>query len=83
MKKLILSMALLAGMTFVACSDDDGDKKSNSNCVTCDAYTIQGVTAPEQTICKGENGNAFINNQDTGMSYTSAVEAMEMMTDCN
>lgn len=76
-------MVLLAGMTFVACSDDDGDKKSSGNCVTCAAYTMQGMSMPEQKVCKGENGNAFVDGEDSGISYAQAIQAFEMFTDCN
>ena len=139
MKKLILSLMLLGGLTFIACSDDDeytdprcqvceieggGDYdvcpgKENDfvyaggvntgitmkeyfemnclneyvapgakptpaagTCVTCDAYTLGGVTAPAVTVCVGENGNAVIDDMDTGMKYSDYIAAVEMATDC-
>ena len=75
MKKIILAVALLAGMTFVACSNDD-DK--NGNCVTC---RVQGQSAE---ICKGDNGNAFVGGQDSEMSYDDYVDLIESTgADCN
>ena len=68
-------MALLAGMTIVACSNDD-DKGGNSNCITC---TAQGQSVE---ICKGDNGNAYIGNQDSGVSYDDYVEVLDMSADC-
>lgn len=85
MKKLLLAVALLAGMTFVACSSDDdgGSNNNNSNCVTCDSYEILGQTVPEMEICEGENGNAFIDGEDTGEDFDTYVSGYEMLTDCN
>lgn len=71
MKKLILSAALLAGMTFVACSSDD-DK--GGNCKNCK------VTFEEQTetfkVCKNSDGNATVGGQDTGFEYEEYIDMM-------
>lgn len=68
MKKLILSVALLAGMTFIACSDDDS--KKNDNCVPCAA-----LEAADE-VCKGDNGNAFVIGIDTQVEFDEYVDAM-------
>lgn len=82
MKKLVLSMVLLAGLTIVSCSKDD-DGGSNSGCVTCDSYTVMGMEMPEQEVCKGENGNAFVDGEDTEMTFDTYVNALETQTECN
>lgn len=60
MKKLIFSVALLAGVLFAACSDDSDE--SYSNCQTC-------ITELSQfQVCTGENGNVYSQGQDTGLT---------------
>lgn len=68
MKKLILSLVLLAGMTFVACSkDDDG-----GNCVTC-SETFEGETY-KYKVCKNADGNATVEGEDTEMEFDEYVD---------
>jgi hypothetical protein len=66
MKKLILSAFLLAGMTFVACSDDDSDP-TNPDCVPCSAMI------PE--VCPGDNGNAYVGTTDMGQEFAAFFAA--------
>ncbi len=68
-------MALLAGMTIVACSNDDDKKSTTSGCVTCDSYSMNGTTIPEFELCRDDF--------ETQAQYDSAVQAGNMLTDCN
>ena len=58
-------MALLAGLAIVSCSkDDDG----GGNCVSCD---FEGHA---QDVCKGDNGNAFMNGVDSQINFDEFVD---------
>lgn len=74
MKKLILSALLLAGMTFVACSSDDDN---GGNCITC---TFEGES---EQVCKGDNGNAFVDGEDQGITFEEAVEICQNLANPN
>lgn len=63
MKKLLLCIAILAVMTFVACSEDEKDYTPNYlGCQHCDIPEEEGYE-----VCTGENGNAYVGNADTGI----------------
>lgn len=63
MKKLILSIAILAVMTFVACSEDEKDYTPNYlGCMHCAIPEEEGYE-----VCVDENGNAFVGDADTGI----------------
>lgn len=63
MKKLILSIAVLAVMTFVACSEDEKDYTPNYlGCMHCAIPDEEGYE-----VCVDENGNAFVGDADTGI----------------
>ena len=80
MKKLVLG-ALLLGLVVISCKkDDDG---GDNNCQTCDAYTEQGATFPEVEVCKGDNGNAFLEGTDTTVPFSQYITALEVFTSCN
>lgn len=140
MKKLILSIAILTAMTFVACSEDEKDYTPNylgcmhcaipeeegyevcvdesgnafvgnadtgipleqyfdlfcsnepeeptnpaepgeptDDCVTCPETDM----TPEEVVCKGTNGNAFVGEQDQGVSYSQYIDLMEELTGAN
>lgn len=61
-------MALLAGMTFVACSSDDDNGSVNSNCVPC-------AFEAASEVCEGDNGNAFVSGIDTQQNFDEFVAA--------
>lgn len=63
MKKIILSAALLAGLAFASCSKDDGNDDNRNRCFTCNSIEI----------CEGDNGNAYLQGQDTGVDYDSVA----------
>lgn len=72
MKKLVLSMALLAGMTFVACSSDDDNNNSNNNnsgdnCVTC-TVTFEGQSTNNE-VCES--------SYDSSDEYQTVIAAFE------
>lgn len=74
MKKLILSAALIAGVSFfTACNNDDdgGNNNTNGGCLTC-TMSAGGMTI-EQDVCEGENGNAFVDGTDSGMAYDDYI----------
>lgn len=75
MKKIILTVALLAGMTFVACSSDDDNNNSIGSCVTCEAYSFGGVSIPEEEYCREDFENQA--------QYEQFVNAQEQVTNCN
>lgn len=75
-------MTLLAGLAIVSCSKDD-DKGGNGNCVTCDEFTQAGITLPAEEVCKGDNGNAFIEGEDSGMSYDQYLQVKRAFTTCD
>lgn len=62
------------------CTNGGGDSE---DCVTCDAYEIQGSQVPATEVCKGENGNAFVLNIDTGIAFDTYIDTLEVVTTCN
>jgi len=64
MKKLMFSAALLAGIIFASCSDDDSG--SNDNCVPC-------ALEMADEVCEGDNGNAFVDGMDTQTNFDDFV----------
>ena len=67
MKKLMFLAALLAGIIFASCSDDDSSS-TNDNCVPC------AFEAADE-VCEGDNGNAFVNGMDTQQNFNDFVDA--------
>tara|TARA_R110002050_G_scaffold54303_2_gene122917 strand:- start:11799 stop:12032 length:234 start_codon:yes stop_codon:yes gene_type:complete len=70
MKKFMLLALAIGTLGFASCDKDDdgGDDK----CTSC---TVQN--APAIQICEGENGNAFIAGQDSGVEYAGYVSAIK------
>lgn len=69
-------MALLAGIMFVSCNKDDDGGGSN-NCVTCT------IMEQNMEVCN-QDGNAFVDGQDSGMEFDQYIEIAEMGgADCN
>ncbi|MGQ2984971.1 hypothetical protein [Flavobacterium sp.] len=63
MKKLLLSIAILAVMTFAACSEDEKDYTPNYlGCMHCAIPDEEGYE-----VCVDDSGNAFVGNADTGI----------------
>jgi hypothetical protein len=154
MKKLILCASLIAGLTFVACADDEEDvpipvyvgcticeipetaaseveeqpyevcidadgiayvdnaytgiegsyyfelycaneydievgttsefaDDAVGTCRTCDAYDVMGEEQPAENVCKGDNGNAIVDGEDTGINYVTYLTMAELATECN
>jgi len=82
MKKLILLVSVVSIISFSACSSDDDNKEEKETCVTCAAYDIQGTAVPAIDICKGENGNAFIQGIDSTVAYDTYISTLEQLTTC-
>lgn len=83
MKKLVFSLALLAGITFyTSCSsDDNNDGGGNSNCVTC-SITFEGGSNTKE-ICNID-GIAFDGDYNTEVSYDDYIAGQESVGyECN
>ncbi len=82
----MFTVLVVSAFTFVSCgSDDDGG--SSNTCQTCSEYTVevdgQTQTVPAIEVCEGENGNAFISSEDTGVAFDSYIQTQELVRDCN
>ena len=76
MKKLILSIALLAGITLVACGDDDTDVTTVTyvGCQICEIKDTPENAPPSDIIdqdyevCIDEDGIAYVDNGNTNVA---------------
>jgi hypothetical protein len=57
-----------------------GTGTPTTDCVTCPAYTVGGVTTPAIPVCKGTNGHAFLDNVDTNMDFDTYLDAYHAAT---
>lgn len=58
-----------------------GGTTEPTNCVTCSAYTNgAGQTIPADNVCRGANGNAFVNNVDSDTPYATYLAAQVALT---
>lgn len=84
MKKLILSVAILAGMTFVACSDEDEvPTPSYIGCAICEIPETGPSEIEEQPyeVCFDADGYAYVDNAMTplqGAEYFALFCANEV-----
>lgn len=64
--------------------DPNAGSGNNVNCVTCAAYTDTNTSTqvPEQEICMGDNGNAYIGTSDQGIPFTQFVASRAAVTTC-
>jgi len=84
MKKFILSFAVIAAIGFTSCSsDDDNGGNDDNGCVTCDGYEILGQSVPAMEVCEGENGNAFVQGEDTETAFDEFIAGLELITTCD
>lgn len=72
MKKLILSVALLAGITFIACSDEDNviPTVAFSGCQTCEiaADSLSNLENENYDVCVGAGDTiVYVNGAYTGI----------------
>ena len=72
MKKLILSVALLAGITFIACSDEDNvfPTVAFSGCQTCEiaADSLSNLPNENYDICVGAGDTlVYVGGANTGI----------------
>jgi hypothetical protein len=70
MKKLLFSLAVFSAITFAACSSDDDNGTGGSACRTCE---IAGEDS--YRVCRGTNGNAFVDDTDTGVEYGEYLDS--------
>lgn len=63
---------------------EGGGGTGNENCVTCAAFNdvTTGTQVPAQEVCQGTNGNAYVANTDTGITYANYVAALNIVTTC-
>lgn len=66
MKKIILSIAMLASITFVSCSDDD-----DNSCKTCEN------SAHKVEVCDNGDGTAILTVSAQGETETITVDIPE------
>ncbi|MFT5982005.1 MAG: hypothetical protein ACI9RM_000429 [Ulvibacter sp.] len=66
-KKSYLIIILLAVTTIQSCKKDNG-----SSCVTCSSSQT-----PNFEVCEESDGNASVNGEDTGTSYTIYIAGLE------
>jgi len=72
MKKAILSLAILAAVTFAACSgDDNNDNNANAGCLTC-TLTVEGTTDSD-VICNVD-GTAVEDGDDTEVDFEDYIQ---------
>jgi len=75
MKKLILSIVLLAGLTFVACEDDNEEiiVPYTGGCQICEIPDSPDGAAPSSVeevdyeVCVDAEGYAYVNNKNTNV----------------
>lgn len=53
---------------------------TGTNCVTCAAYTSNGVTLPAQQVCRGTNGNAIVDGIDSQATYETFIAAQAALS---
>ncbi|MFP9098258.1 hypothetical protein ACLI09_04330 [Flavobacterium sp. RHBU_24] len=71
MKKLLFCLSVTAALTLIACSDDDNGGNAQ-NCVTCTLTDSDTGQSDVQQVCN-QDGNAYVNNTNTGTSYTDYI----------
>lgn len=63
------------------CDNTYGSTTEPTNCVTCSAYTNgSGQSFPADNVCRGANGNAFVNNVDSDTPYDAYIAAQVALT---
>jgi len=70
MKKLLFSIAVLALITFIACSKDDNSipRPSYTGCQTCEILAINGVDREDYEVCVVKDSVAYVANASTGLT---------------
>jgi len=82
----MLSICIVATISFMSCSSDDDDDENNDagdGCQICEAYQVQGNTIPQQDVCEDEDGTAIVNGIDTDVDFSEYIQALEFVTDCD
>lgn len=64
--KYFFAVTGMSLLSFGACKSDDAP-----SCRTCSS----SIT-PAFELCEGNNGNAFVNGQDTGVSYAAYLDGL-------
>jgi hypothetical protein len=70
MKKIILSIAILASVSFVSCSSND---ETQNTCETCDVGALLGVSAVTE-FC--DNGDGTITSTVFGEATTESLDGL-------
>ena len=66
-KKYYLITIFLSAATILSCKKDSG-----SSCVTCSSSQT-----PNFEVCEESDGNASVNGENTGTSYTVYISGLE------
>jgi len=78
MKKICLSILVLACIFILSCNKDDNNNNTDDNCVTCSAvpYAENGIGnyTDKATICKAGNGNAVVNGVEMQKEYDATID---------
>lgn len=78
MKKLLLTFAAFTALAYISCSKDD----SSARCSVC--TFSQGDVNISESVCEGDNGNAYVQDEDTGIDYDSYIsDATESGYECD
>ncbi len=87
MKKIILSLAVIAAISFTACSDDDGDSAQNT-CQTCDLELFDIVISSQ--YCDNGDGTMTVTTEGQeevvsleGQSFSAFITDFELIGTCN
>ncbi|KOS07969.1 hypothetical protein AM493_19370 [Flavobacterium akiainvivens] len=59
-----------------------GPGTPTTDCVTCAAAEWMGEMLPEEVVCKGTNGNAYVDGEDMGVPFDQYIDLQEMFTTC-
>lgn len=66
-----MCVAVLGGLTFIACESDDS---SNQNCVTC-TFNSNGITDSEE-VCDVD-GQAYVDGTNSNTAYNEYIDLAE------
>lgn len=73
MKKIILSVAMIASMAFVGCSSDDDS--GNDTCVSCETNAI--LFSISTQICDNGDGTADVTTEVQGEEFVTTIDLAE------
>ena len=78
MKKIILSITMLASIAFVSCSNDDDDKDDTKTCTTCELQAAGFGFSNE--YCDNGDGTYDLTATVAGQSTTQTINFIDGQT---